>query len=147
MTLNRRNFLEAGWRIGAALLAVAAGWTSWELLRPLKASGASGPLKLGAPGSYEANTATYVMAGRLYVVNTGKTLLALSQKCPHLGCRVPFNEKSGRFECPCHGSIFTINGTRVKGPTPRGMDSYKLSIDAASGDLLVDLTKKIEGKA
>jgi cytochrome b6-f complex iron-sulfur subunit len=147
MKLNRRSFLETGWRVGAALLAVAAGWTSWELLRPLKAAGASGPLKLGDPGKYAANTATYVMAGRLYVVNTGKELLALSQKCPHLGCRVPFNDKSGKFECPCHGSVFTLAGARVQGPTPRGMDGYQLSIDSKSGELMVDLTKKIEGKA
>jgi Rieske Fe-S protein len=147
MTLNRRKFLETGWRFGAALLAIAAGWTSWELLRPLKASGASGPLKLGTPGQFQPNTATYNMTGRLYVVNTGKNLLALSQKCPHLGCRVPFNDKTTRFECPCHGSVFTLAGDRVAGPTPRGMDQYQLSVDPKTGDLMVDLTKKIEGKA
>ncbi len=147
MTINRRTFLQTGWRIGAVLLGVAAGWTSWELLRPLGVSGASGPLKLGAPGSYQPNTATYVMAGRLYIVNTGSELLALSQKCPHLGCRVPFDDKAGHFACPCHGSVFTLDGTKVKGPTPRGMDQYQLSIDQQSGDLLVDLTQKIQGKA
>lgn len=146
MKITRRSFLETGWRIGAALLAVAAGWTSWELLRPLKSAEATGPLNLGDLGKYQPNTATYVMAGRLYVVNTGKNILALSQKCPHLGCRVPFNDKTGRFECPCHGSVFTLDGTRVQGPTPRGMDQYQLSVDK-SGELVVDLSKKIEGKA
>ena len=42
---------------------------------------------------------------------------------------------------------FTLGGARVQGPTPRGMDGYQLSIDKKSGDLMVDLTKKIEGKA
>jgi cytochrome b6-f complex iron-sulfur subunit len=143
MKLNRRNFLETGWRLGAALLAVAAGWTSWELLRPLRASGASGKIKLGSPSQYTDGTATYVMAGRLYVVSTGGHLFAISQKCPHLGCRVPFDDKSGLFACPCHGSVFDIGGEYIKGPSPRGMDQFTLSIE--NDELMVDLTKKIEG--
>ena len=51
-------------------------------------------------------------------------LFALSQKCPHLGCRVPFCDSSGRFECPCHGSKFDIGGEWIEGPAPRGMDRY-----------------------
>ncbi len=31
-------------------------------------------------------------------------LVALYQKCPHLGCRVPSCNSSQWFECPCHGS-------------------------------------------
>ena len=58
----------------------------------------------------------------------GKHLFALSQKCPHLGCRVPFCESSGRFECPCHGSVFDIAGEYIKGPTPRGMDRFGLTL-------------------
>ncbi len=47
---------------------------------------------------------------------------ALSQKCTHLGCRVPFCESSGQFECPCHGSMFNRAGEYRAGPAPRGMD-------------------------
>ena len=31
-------------------------------------------------------------------------VVALYQKCPHLGCRVPSCATSQWFECPCHGS-------------------------------------------
>src|SRR5690606_37531396 len=30
-------------------------------------------------------------------------IIALYQKCPHLGCRVTECESSGWFECGCHG--------------------------------------------
>ena len=52
--------------------------------------------------------------GRLFVANANGHLFAVSQRCPHLGCRVPFCESSGRFECPCHGSKFDLSGRVFK---------------------------------
>ena len=77
----------------------------------------------------------------MYVVNAKGDLLALSQKCPHLGCKVPFCESSGRFECPCHGSIFDIGGEYITGPSPRGMDRYPLDV---KGDTVVVDTGSLE---
>lgn len=54
--------------------------------------------------------------------------LALYQRCPHLGCRVPECESSGQFECPCHASVFTPYGERLGGPSPRGLDLFALSV-------------------
>ncbi len=65
----------------------------------------------------------------MYVVNAKDYLFALSQKCPHLGCHVPFCESSGRFECPCHGSIYDLAGEYIGGPAPRGMDRYEVTLD------------------
>ncbi len=140
---TRRDLLRTGWKAGGTLLAAAAAWTSWELLHPLTAKGEGGTIKLGDPKNFKAGTATEVRAGRLWVANTGKVLLAISQKCPHLGCRVPFCDSSGHFECPCHGSVFDIAGEWIEGPAPRGMDRYPLSIE--SGALVVDTSKTITG--
>jgi nitrite reductase/ring-hydroxylating ferredoxin subunit len=136
MAFTRRRLLRNGWGIGAGLLTFAAGWTSWELLRPLAASGAGGKISLGDPSNFADGTATFVNEGRLWVVNAGGELFALAQKCPHLGCRVPYCESSGRFECPCHGSVFDIGGEWITGPSPRGMDRYPLTVEA--GVLFVD---------
>lgn len=57
-----------------------------------------------------------------------KGLVALYQKCPHLGCRVPECASSQWFECPCHGSQFNRVGERKGGPTPRGMDRFGVSV-------------------
>ena len=141
--LSRRTLLRRGWKLGGGLLTMIAGWTSWELLRPLTAGEGGGKLKLADPANYKPGTATFVNAGRLWVTNADGRLFAFSQKCPHLGCRVPFCESSGRFECPCHGSVFDIGGEWIAGPSPRGLDQHPLTIE--KGQLVVDTSKRTDG--
>jgi cytochrome b6-f complex iron-sulfur subunit len=64
-------------------------------------------------------------------------LVALYQKCPHLGCRVPSCPSSGWFECPCHGSQYNRVGEKKGGPAPRGMDRFPFTV-AGNGDITVD---------
>ena len=59
-------------------------------------------------------------------------LVALYQKCPHLGCRVPDCASSRWFECPCHGSQYNQVGEKKAGPAPRGMDRFSISVDGAN---------------
>jgi cytochrome b6-f complex iron-sulfur subunit len=63
-------------------------------------------------------------------------IVALFQKCPHLGCRVPWCETSQWFECPCHGSKYNRVGEKKGGPAPRGMDRFP--VDAAAGDVVIN---------
>ncbi len=70
-------------------------------------------------------------------------LMALYQKCPHLGCRVPFCESSEWFECPCHGSKYNRAGEYKLGPAPRGMDRFKITLE---GDVVkVDTSEVVTG--
>jgi cytochrome b6-f complex iron-sulfur subunit len=55
-------------------------------------------------------------------------IVALYQKCPHLGCRVPWCQTSQWFECPCHGSKYNRVGEKKGGPAPRGMDRFPLEV-------------------
>jgi cytochrome b6-f complex iron-sulfur subunit len=64
-------------------------------------------------------------------------LVALYQKCPHLGCRVPSCTSSQWFECPCHGSQYNRVGEKKAGPAPRGMDHFTINI-SSSGDVVID---------
>ena len=41
---------------------------------------------------------------------------------------MPYCESSGRFECPCHGSIYDLAGEYITGPAPRGMDRYEVKL-------------------
>lgn len=61
-------------------------------------------------------------------------LVALYQKCPHLGCRVPSCNSSQWFECPCHGSQYNQVGEKKGGPAPRGMDRFAMEV---SGDTFI----------
>lgn len=54
-------------------------------------------------------------------------LRVLTSVCPHLGCTVPWNKEKKQFICPCHGGTFMADGTRVSGPSLRGMDSLETS--------------------
>jgi cytochrome b6-f complex iron-sulfur subunit len=63
-------------------------------------------------------------------------VIALYQKCPHLGCRVPECATSKWFECGCHGSQYNQVGEKKGGPAPRGMDRFAMEV--SGGNLTVD---------
>ena len=66
----------------------------------------------------------------------GMAVMALWQKCVHLGCRVPTCIPSQGFECPCHGSKYNIHGEYEAGPAPRNLDRFGVEEDDA-GDLII----------
>ena len=71
-------------------------------------------------------------------------LIAMYQKCPHLGCRVPQCPSSQWFECPCHGSQYNRAGEKKGGPAPRGMDHFAVSI-GGTGDVIIDTSTVFTG--
>jgi len=48
--------------------------------------------------------------------------------CTHLGCHFKWNPQSRHFECPCHGSVWTIEGKVIGGPAPRPLDTLPYKI-------------------
>ena len=100
-------------------------------------------------GAVEKAIAAYSPA-ELSGMTAGQTLgldggiVALYQKCPHLGCRVPECVTSQWFECPCHGSKYNQVGEKRGGPAPRGMDRFAVEI-GADGSLIVDTGTIIQG--
>jgi menaquinol-cytochrome c reductase iron-sulfur subunit len=62
-------------------------------------------------------------------------LSVLTSICPHLGCTVPWNTEKKQFICPCHGGTFSVDGSRVSGPSQRGMDTLETFVE--DGQLLV----------
>jgi cytochrome b6-f complex iron-sulfur subunit len=63
-------------------------------------------------------------------------IVALYQRCVHLGCRVPFCQTSQWFECPCHGSKYSRVGEKKAGPAPRGLDRFYAT--QAADSIIVD---------
>lgn len=82
--------------------------------------------------SFEATP--FVVAGG---ESDGIGLMALWQRCVHLGCRVPSCESSQGFECPCHGSKYNRHGEYEAGPAPRNLDRFSVSVNAA-GEFVID---------
>jgi cytochrome b6-f complex iron-sulfur subunit len=50
------------------------------------------------------------------VVRGSKGFIALSDVCPHLGCRVHWESTTAEFVCPCHDGHFDANGVAASGP-------------------------------
>ena len=70
-------------------------------------------------------------------------VVALYQKCVHLGCRVPWCLTSQWFECPCHGSKYNRVGEKKGGPAPRGLDRFP--VEVSGGSVTVDTSLVIVG--
>lgn len=71
--------------------------------------------------------------GQKVIINNIKgELLALSNVCPHLGCKVSWEAVNDRFFCPCHAGVFDKNGTAVAGPPykeGKNLQRYDLKVE------------------
>ena len=160
--VNRRTFVLTGFwgSIAAVAAAIVGGW-GIDFLRPKKLTGFGAPVdvkasKIPAPGA----DPVHVAEGRFWLVNVapgeGESpggLLAFYQKCPHLGCSVPwrpdfdFGGQKGWFRCPCHGSTFTREGgILVAGPSSRNMDTMAITVKP-NGDITVQTGQVEQGGA
>lgn len=63
-------------------------------------------------------------------------MMALYQRCVHLGCRVPWCGDSQGFECPCHGSKYNSIGEYFAGPAPRNLDRFAVNV-SEDGRLII----------
>ena len=70
----------------------------------------------------------------LVIPDMEQGIVALYQKCVHLGCRVPWCQTSQWFECPCHGSKYSRVGEKKGGPAPRGLDRFVITIAGSQDD-------------
>ncbi len=69
-------------------------------------------------------------------------IMALYQKCSHLGRRTPYCKSSGWFECPCHGARFNGAGEVMNGPAPASLWRFPIEIQA-DGNVVVDTLRPI----
>jgi len=144
---GRRSFL--GWMIGA-VWAVVGGLMSIPLLRfalyPLFDHTARADWSDVGPVDSFASLSTpveklititqrdgwreIVSQKPVYVTkDQAGQLEVLSAICPHLGCEVPWSPEKQAFYCPCHGSVFAPDGSRISGPAPRGLDSLATTVE------------------
>ena len=56
-------------------------------------------------------------------------LVAFGPQCTHLGCAYHWEAGKREFLCPCHTSVFSIDGTVVSGPAPRPLDKFETKVE------------------
>lgn len=67
---------------------------------------------------------------------------AYSSRCPHLGCKVHWQDDEQRFYCPCHGGAFNNKGLATAGPPHKAgqkLKSLDVVVEGSSIYALVDL--------
>lgn len=141
---RRLVFRWLGW---GTILALLGHWTVGTVLGFLwpRRFGAFGRVvSAGSVSDYQLGDVKVVRDGKFYVSRVPEGFIALWWKCPHLGCAVPWKpdeasmdpiKDTGRFNCPCHGSLYDRYGQVIAGPAPRPMDYFPLEI--RDGKLLV----------
>ncbi len=50
------------------------------------------------------------------ILRLGDKYTALSNTCPHLGCKVKWRKQESDFFCPCHNGEFNKEGVATAGP-------------------------------
>jgi cytochrome b6-f complex iron-sulfur subunit len=133
-TPPRRGFLVFLWT-GLGLTALLELiWVASTFLRPaakrVQDDDAGSPMIAGPIETFPPGSVTAFPRGRFYLARLDDGgFLALSRRCPHLGCTLPWVEEEKRFVCPCHSSVFDIRGEVVSSPAPRAMDQHRLVIE------------------
>jgi nitrite reductase/ring-hydroxylating ferredoxin subunit len=139
---TRREVLARIWKWALGLVGAAGIWTTWDVLTPVNAA-RGGPVKTVPVESVPEVGVLELPAMSGYLTKVDDEIVALWWRCPHLGCKVPWCDSSGQFECPCHGSVYNRIGQYRRGPAPRGMDSYAYTVE--EGIIVVDTAAITDG--
>ncbi len=152
----RRGFLRGAfgslmalgfWALGGAGLL----WTAavGRFLVPNAPAGPPTRFRAGVPGDYprghvetrfQARFGVWVVHG----THRGRDqIFALRSVCTHLGCITLWQEREGRFVCPCHGSSFDRQGIHREGPAPRPLERCAIAV-AEDGQLEIDLARTFQ---
>ncbi len=160
--MSRRDFFRKSLLTSLMVFGAQFGGATIAFLWPNLKGGFGSLINAGAISDIRSqitstNQPYYNGAGRFYVWDYGSGykgidaaasvdysasgyiadgLMALYQRCAHLGCRVPFCQSSLWFECPCHGSKYNVAGEYELGPAPSGLQRFPVTIK--NGSLFVD---------
>ncbi|HSB04977.1 MAG TPA: respiratory nitrate reductase subunit gamma [Thermodesulfobacteriota bacterium] len=149
---ERRGFLKLATGVLASLVCIAVGVpvigtligpafrsrkTAWTKVGNLNELSTGEPTRLTFAVKTTSAYITETVLHDVWVIKQPSSeVTVFSPICPHLGCEYNWNAQTSRFECPCHGSVYGINGRVLGGPAPRPLDTLPTKIQAE--DLYVE---------
>ena len=140
---DRRDFVgkcATGTFVGAVGLAAAGSLCG---LKPSVLPDPSEQFKIGSATDFPVGSVKVFDKENVAVFSERDGLYAISLVCTHLGCIVSLNSKEGRFDCPCHGSKFTLEGKVTQAPAPKPLPWFKIT-PQPGGQLMVDKGISVE---
>jgi cytochrome b6-f complex iron-sulfur subunit len=124
--INRRDFLK----IAATGLLTASGLLGLgALLRFAGYQTEPAPVtefELGLAKNYPIRSRTVLPNVPALLIHTEDGFSALSLVCTHLGCTVEKNVDG--FTCPCHNSVYDIDGQVMRGPASKPLKQLQIKI-------------------
>lgn len=143
---ERRSFLSKIWiTLGfVALAELMAGGISFFFSGRKQNLDTSQKLFIdaGQLSDFNPGTVTLIHAANCYLSRLDDGgLLAISRKCTHLGCAVPWVVERAQFECPCHASIFDLTGNVIQSPAPRALDLFPITL--SHNRVMIDTGKPV----
>lgn len=102
-------------------LYVATGFHKWGMTGAMVSAMLLGDLVQGKKNPYAQvfSPSRSILRPQLAVnaVEAAVNLLTpTGKRCPHLGCALKWNDAEHTWDCPCHGSRFTEDGTLIDNP-------------------------------
>jgi len=141
--LTRRDFLNEITLGALGIAGLGSVAVTYQFFSPNVLFEPSMTFRAGNPDLYPVNSVTFLQDQLVYIVRMPEGFYAVSAVCTHLGCITTWHPERDLIECPCHGSKFKQDGTKVAGPAPRPLPHFAISL-TADGDLLVDKLQNIK---
>jgi cytochrome b6-f complex iron-sulfur subunit len=142
--MNRRRFFNfVGWGSLGAFFA-GMGAAGAKFFYPGVLYEPASTFKAGKPDEYVAPTGDELVVvderfkktQRVWILRNKQGVYSMIGVCTHLGCTPNWFPGESVFKCPCHGSIYNVEGEVIGGPAPEPLYRPKIRI-APDGSMII----------
>ena len=141
--ITRRDFLNEITLGALGIAGLGSVAVTYQFFSPNVLFEPPTTFRAGNPDLYPVHSVTFLQEQQVYIVRMPEGFYAVSAACTHLGCVTQWKPDAEMIACPCHGSKFKADGTKIEGPAPRALPHFAISL-TADGELLVDKLQNIK---
>lgn len=135
--VSRRDFFNEIAMAALGIAGLGASVVTYRFFSPNVLFEPPSSFRVGNPDQYPVDSVSFIEDQQVYIVRTNDGFYAVSAVCTHLGCITQWKPESNQIACPCHGSKFKRDGTKIEGPAPNPLPHFAIAL-TADGDLRVD---------
>lgn len=142
--MGRRDFLKLALGVSGAVAVAETGLLGLAYFQPRLTEGEfGGVITVGQLDDFPPGSVTPITNGRFYLSRLADGgLLAIYQRCTHLGCSVPWDASRQAFVCPCHSASYDATGQVTAPPAPRSLDLFTVAVQ--DGVITVDTSRPMQ---